>query len=95
MMAIAGKLAKRNNMPPTNNDRKHNKRELERAVGSLTWSIQHIQTVYDAFYNTAYDLSTKGEDVPDSYISTIEALTECITALLSIADIVNKINEGI
>ena len=80
-------------MAEANNDRKHNKRELERAIGSITWTVQHVQVVFGSFYDVAMELSLNEQDVPQSYVETMETCEAITAALLQIADVIKKLNE--
>lgn len=82
-------------MPPANMNRKNNKRELDRAQGNLVWSIQHLQVVYQAFYDTGIELAQSEQDIPESYTETLNALQTCIEAGLQLADLIGKVNETI
>jgi hypothetical protein len=82
-------------MPPSNMDRKHNKREMERAKGNIAWTVQHIQIVYQAFYDTALYLAEQEQEVPDSYIETMNALTEITAALVQIGQVIEQVNDTI
>lgn len=82
-------------MPPANNDRQHNKRELERCVGNIAWSVQHLQTVFGAFYEAGLALAESGNDVPESYTQTMAALETAIDGLMIIAEAVKEVNETI
>lgn len=82
-------------MPAANMNRKNNKRELDRAKGNLVWSIQHLQVVYQAFYETAEELALAEQDVPEAYITTMDALQTAIDAGLELADFIEKVNETI
>ena len=82
-------------MPAANNDRKHNKRELDRAIGNITWSIQHIEGVKENFVNAATQYAVMEQDVPDSYVETINNLSEISAALVVLGSLVNKVNETI
>lgn len=82
-------------MVPPNNDRQHNKRELERANGNIAWAIQHITTVYDTFYAAGLNLAELEQDIPDSYVETMDGLTQVTKSLLAVAEVVKGINDTI
>lgn len=82
-------------MPEPNNDRKHNKRELERAKGNIAWAVQHLQVVYGTFYDAALDLANRELDIPDSYTETMTALMEASNALVLVGETVEEINKTI
>lgn len=82
-------------MPAPNMNRKNNKRELDRAKGNLVWTIQHLQVVYQAFYATAEELALAEQDIPEAYITTMNALQTAIDAGLELADFIEKVNETV
>ena len=82
-------------MPAANMNRKNNKRELERAQGNIVWAIQHLQVVYQAFYDTALDIANSEQDIPEAYTETMTALQTTIDAGLELADFIGKVNDSI
>lgn len=82
-------------MPPANMNRKNNKRELERAVNNLAWCGQHIQVVFDAFQQTALELAQQEQEIPDSYVETMNALDAIMQSIILIGDSVNEVNNSI
>lgn len=82
-------------MPAANMNRKNNKRELDRSQGNIVWAIQHLQVVYQAFYDTAIEIAETEQDIPEAYTTTMNALQTAIDAGLELADFIGKVNETI
>lgn len=82
-------------MPPFNMDRKHAKREMERAIGNIAWCAQHLDAVKSGFIDGAAAYAEINADIPDSYVETISAIDEIIAALIMVGETIKKVDETI
>lgn len=73
-------------------DRKHAKRELERAIGTIAWTVQHVSVVYNGFVDAAMNYAEQDMDVPDSYVEPMNALVLISESLIAIGEAIKEVN---